>query len=148
MASEYHLAPPVLARLVGLALVALAVLVFVTTLVGVLAAWSPAVTAAVGLAGLIAVFTYAGWLRRAVVVRLDAEGYRVRLVRGAGVTAAAWPTVEDVVSAEVAGDPCVQLRLADGGTTTLPLRALAVAPDDFVTDLRQHPQEGHGLRPL
>src|SRR3712207_7406326 len=52
------------------------------------------------------------------LVHLDDAGYRVRLLRGAGVRAARWRDVEDVVTATVHGHDCVVLRLRDGRTTT------------------------------
>lgn len=84
--------------------------------------------------------------RRTTVVRLDEIGYRVRLVRGAGVTEARWTDVEDVVATTVADERCVVLRLRDGRTTTVPVRMLAVNADDFVRDLQVHLDRGHGYR--
>jgi hypothetical protein len=84
--------------------------------------------------------------RMATVVRLDDAGYRVRLIRGAGVRQARWPDVEDVVTSTVAGERCVVLRLRDGRTTTVPVRVLAGRPEDFVKDLREHLDKGHGYR--
>ena len=40
--------------------------------------------------------------RRLAIVHLGAEGYRVRLVRGAGVRAAAWTDVAEAVTASPA----------------------------------------------
>ena len=86
--------------------------------------------------------------RKSFVVRLDVDGYRVRLIRGAGVRRARWKDVEDVVATTVAGERCVVLRLRDGRTTTLPLRALAGSSDAFVEDLQAHLNQGHGYRRL
>ena len=86
--------------------------------------------------------------RRAYVVRLGEEGYRVRMIRGAGVTEARWKDVEDAVTTSPHGIACVVLRLKDGRTTTIPVSALAADRDDFVRDLRDHLQKGQGLRPL
>jgi len=86
-------------------------------------------------------------VRRTPVVRLDEEGYRVRLVRGAGVAQAGWREVEDVVATTRRGIPCVELRLADGRTTTIPVAALEADTDSFVQDLRRRLQHGHRLRP-
>ncbi len=87
-------------------------------------------------------------LRSLVVVRFDDSGYRVRLVRGVGVAAARWSEVDDAVTADAAGEPCILLRLASGATSTIPLRVVAADPDAFVTDLRARLQRGHGLRPV
>lgn len=86
--------------------------------------------------------------RRSFVVRLDDAGYQVRFIRGAGVKQARWKDVEDVVATTVGGERCVVLRLRDGRTTTLPVRVLAGNPDDFVKDLQDHLNRGHGYRRL
>jgi hypothetical protein len=83
---------------------------------------------------------------RLTVVHLDATGYRVRFVRGAGVMVARWVDVEDVLATHVAGEACVVLRLRDGRATTVPVRILAGNPDDFVRDLQGRLNTGHGYR--
>jgi hypothetical protein len=42
----------------------------------------------------------------------------------------------------------VVLHLRDGRTTTIPVEALAADREEFVRDLQEHLQRGHGLRPL
>lgn len=149
MTSDYRLAPGVSARLVGLALVGIAVLVFVTTAMVALLDLHPAVVALPVVVGLAALGAAVLVLRRrAWVVRLTSEGYRVQWVRGAGTTAARWKDVEDAIATTRAGAPCVVLRLKDGRTTTIPVEMLAADPEDFVRDLQRHLQHGHGLRPL
>lgn len=141
MSSDYRLAPALAARLVGICLVVVAVLVFATTLVvGALDA-SPLILLAVAVLGAagIAVAAYVV-TRRVAVVHLDERGYRVRLVRGAGTTEAAWSEVEDAVTAESGGAPCVVLRLRDGRTTTIPVEVLAADRDAFVRDVRSRLQ--------
>ena len=148
--SDYRLAPQVGVRIVGGLLVLVAALVLVTTLVVAvldLPAWLLLLVAVLGLA----VVALGGYVvtRRVVVVRLGADGYRVRLVRGAGVAAAGWKDVEEAVTTTSAtGDPVVVLRLLDGRTTTIPVRALAADREAFVRDLRAHLQRGQGVRPL
>lgn len=148
--SDYRLAPAVGVRFVGGLLVLAAAVVLVTTLaVAVLdlPTWLLLLVAVVGLA----VVSVGGYVvtRRVVVVRLGADGYRVRLVRGAGVVAAGWKEVEEAVTTTSAtGDPVVVLRLLDGRTTTIPVRALAADREEFVRDLRAHLQRGQGVRPL
>jgi hypothetical protein len=85
-------------------------------------------------------------VRRPVAVTFDENGYRVRLVRGAGRRQAPWTEVEDAAADVVAGVRCVVVRLRDGGTTTIPVEVLAGRPDDFVRDLQRHLDAGHGYR--
>lgn len=149
MSSGYRLAPALAARLLGLVLVALALLVFVVTVLTALLEWPAAVLLVLGAAGVVAVGV-AGYAvtRRIDVVTFDDRGYRVRLVRGAGVTSATWSDVEDAVTADVRGIDCVVLRLRDGRTTSIPVAAVAADRNAFVTDLREHLRRGEGLRPL
>lgn len=108
--------------------------------------------AALGVVAVLALLAVLGGglllTRRSFVVRLGEEGYQVRFVRGAGVKQARWLDVDDAVTAEVAGSPCVVLRLRDGRTTTIPVEVLDVERDAFVRDIREHLQHGHGLRRL
>lgn len=145
--SRYRFSGSFVVRLLGLGLVAVGVLVVV--LVTLVALLSPptavlgtvvvAAVAAVVALGLLAV-------RRPVVVRFDHGGYQVRWVRGAGVRQAEWKQVEDVTTTVLGGERCVVLRLRDGRTTTVPVGILAGRPDDFVRDLQQHLDSGHGYR--
>jgi hypothetical protein len=145
----YRLAPAVVARLVGLALVAVAVLLFVATAVVALAGWSFLVVVAVAVAGVAATGGLGWWLRsRAWVLRCTDDGYRVRLVRGVGVAAARWSAVEDAVTTYRHDVACLQLRLRDGRTTTIPVGVLGVDKDALVRELQGRLQRGHGLRPL
>jgi hypothetical protein len=131
----------------GAFLIAVGALVFVlAALVGVFSL--PVVLLSAGVVVAVVLVFVVGFLltRRAVVVRLDAVGYQVRFVRGAGVKQAPWKDVEDVVASTLAGERCVVLRLRDGRTTTVPVRMLAVPPDDFVGSLQEHLNAGHGYR--
>jgi hypothetical protein len=145
MSSDYRLAPALGARLLGSALVGLAALVFVVTVVVALLDLSAVFVAVVAALGLAAVLV-AGHLltRRAYVVRLGEDGYQVRMVRGAGVKAARWTEVEDAVAASPRGVDCVVLRLRDGRTTTIPVQVLAADPEEFARDVRTHLERGLG----
>jgi hypothetical protein len=147
--SVYRLAPLFVARLLGLALVGLALLLFVgTTVVAIAGLPLDVLVVAAGL-GLGAVIGFGWWLRaRAWVLRCTDEGYRVRLVRGAGVAEARWTAVEDAVTAYRRDVACVELRLRDGRTTTIPVGVLDVDKEQFVAELQERLQRGHGLRPL
>lgn len=144
--SDYRLAPAFSVRLVGLLVVGLAVLVFVATGVVAVLALPPLVLVPVVLGGLAAVLATGAWLRRTPVVHLDDDGYRVRLVRGAGVKDGRWPEVEDAVASSPRGIPCVVIRLRDGRTTTIPVEALAADRDEFARDLRSYLQRDQGRR--
>ena len=147
--SDYRLAPALAARLVGLLLVVLAVVLFGATALIAVLALTPDLLVVVALLGLVAVFG-AGYVltRRVSVVRLGEEGYRVRLIRGAGVSAAPWTDVEDAATSSPRGVAVVVLTLTDGRTTTIPVAALAGDREEFVRDLQAHLQHGQRLRPL
>ncbi len=146
-ATDYGIAPQLRARVMGAFLVLLGLLVFGTTIVVSVFRLPLDVMSALVVLVVVAVLGV-GYLltRRTYVVRADADGYRVRLVRGAGVKAARWQDVEDVVASHVAGARCVQLRLRDGGTTTIPVDVLAIDGDDFVRELQNRLDQGHGYR--
>lgn len=145
--SDYRLAPAFGARLVGLLVVGLAVLVFVATGVVALLDLHTLVLVPVAVAGVAAILAVGAWLRRTPVVHLDETGYRVRLVRGAGVKDGAWREVEDVVASSPRDIPCVVIRLRDGRTTTIPVQALDADRDAFARDLRSYLRRGTGRRP-
>jgi hypothetical protein len=146
--TTYPLAPTVVARFVGLALVLVAVLMFAGTAL-VAALDLPAdLLVALLVVSLVGVGTLAWWLRsRAWVLRCDGQGYAVRLVRGAGVPQARWTEVEDAVTTTRHDVPCVVLRLRDGRTTTIPVGVLAVDKEEFVRELQGRLQAARGLRP-
>jgi hypothetical protein len=145
--TDYALAPQLRARIMGLFLVLLGVVLCGITLLVALLQLPLDVLSAVVLVVVVAVFG-AGFLltRRSYVVRAEDDGYRVRFVRGAGTSAARWTDVEDVVTTHVAGSPCVVLRLRDGGSTTIPVDLLAVDGNQFVRELQVHLDRGHGYR--
>ncbi len=146
-ASGYRFSAAFVVRLMGLGLAVVGLLVLVLALL-VAFAGAPAPVLWAGFAVLVGLLGGTLLLRRTTVVRLGPAGYRVRLVRGAGVSAAAWREVEDVTAATVAGERCVVLRLRDGRSTTLPVDVLAGSTDDFVRDLQQHLDRGHGYQGL
>lgn len=143
----YRLSRSVVARLVGLGILVLAVVVFAATLVVTVGGLSPDVLVAVAAAGLVVLALGAWWLtQRAYVVRATVDGYRIGALRSAGVRQARWNQVEDAVTATVRGVPVVVLRLKAGATTTIPVTVLAIDREDFVRELQQHLQRGHRLR--
>lgn len=145
MSSDYRLAPAIGARLLGSALVGLALLVLVVTLMVAaldLSVLFVVVVAVLGLTGVLG----AGHVlvRHAYVVRLDEDGYQVRLVRGAGVRAARWAEVEEAVATSPRGVDCLVLRLRDGRSTTIPVEVLAADRDEFARDVRGHLERSSG----
>jgi hypothetical protein len=143
--SDYRLAPLVFARLVGAYLVVFALLLLAgSVLIGVLD-WSADLLVAVLGVGLLGLIGLAWWLRsRLSVVRLTSHGYRVRMVRAAGVTEARWTEVEDAVAAAPREVECVVLRLKDGRSTTIPVQLLAADKDDFARDVRARLRQAAG----
>jgi apolipoprotein N-acyltransferase len=145
----YRLAPAVVIRLLGLALVGLALVLFVGTAVVAVTGLPLDGLVALVLACVVGCVALGWWLRsRAWVLRCTDDGYRVRLVRGAGVRQARWSAVEDAVTTYRHEVACVQLRLRDGRTTTIPVGVLAVDREQFVRELQGRLQRGHGLKPL
>jgi hypothetical protein len=142
-ATEYRLAPAIVLRSAGAALVLLAAVVVVLSVLTAALGWGFWVVGLVALIGLAVLAGGTWWAgRRAYVVRLDALGYQVRLLRGAGVTRARWADVADASTADVRGVPCVVLALRDGRTTTVPVAVLAGDRDEFVARLRGHLRRG------
>jgi len=136
---DYRMAPLVVARFVGAYLILFAVLILVGTVAVAAAGLGPDLLVVLLGAGLIGLFGLVWWLRtRVSVVRLTAAGYRVRLVRGAGVKEARWSEVEDAVATQPQDVACVVLRLKDGRSTTIPVELLAADKDDFARDVRDH----------
>lgn len=145
----YRLAPAVIARFLGLAFVAAAVLVFLATIVVATASLSWVVLVVVAVVVALLVAGLGAWLTAAAyVVAAGAEGYRVRFVRGAGVTAAGWTDVQDAVATTAHGYRVLILRLRDGRTTSIPVSLLRIDKDDFVRAMQRHLQAGQNVRPL
>jgi len=141
---EYGLSRALRARLMGALLATTGVVLLVVTVVTAVAGVSGRVMAGLVLVALLGVVVTGVLLGRGwYVVRLDDTGYRVRFVRGVGRSAARWTDVEDVATAFVSGNPCVVLRLRNGGTSTLPVDVLEGDREELVDEL---PSRGDGLR--
>lgn len=139
MPSDYRLAPQLAARLLGFALLFLGGLVFFATAAVVLLRAPVGLLSAAVVIAIVGVFTI-GWLlnRRAYILRVTDDGYRIRFVRGAGVKQARWVDVEEAVTDTIAGSPCVVLRLRNGTATTIPVEMLAIDREQFVRELQGH----------
>lgn len=146
---DYRLAPQLAARLLGLGLAVLGLLVLVATVL-VIAFALPPMIVSVAMGGCVVGVFVLGFVltRRAYVVRLTEDGYVVRFVRGAGAKQGRWADVEDAVTTEVAGAPCVVLRHRSGASTTIPVEVVAGDREEFVRTLQEHLDRGHGLRRL
>jgi len=147
VATDYRLSPAITARLLGLTLLGLGA---VATLATVLVVWLNLhsavvlVLTVVVLACIIILMVWSnGW-----VIRLTEDGYQIRRIRGAGVKAARWKEVEDAVTTERVGAPCVVLRLRDGRTSTIPVEVLHVNRDLFAHTIAEHLERGHGITQL
>lgn len=149
MTSEYRFAPALLVRSLG-ALLAVVGLLLSTVVALVAFAGLPVLVLTVSVVVAVVVVVVGGLLasRRTTLVRFDEAGYQVRLLRGAGVKQARWREVEDAVTAHVAGQDCVVLRLKDGRTTTIPVSVLDADPGALLRDLTAHLDRGHGYRRL
>ncbi|RYB93870.1 hypothetical protein EUA93_05555 [Nocardioides oleivorans] len=146
-ATVYRLAPAVAARLLGVVLCVVAVLILVCTIaIAVVDLHTVFLLVPVGLTIALLVATWWTWREKGWVVRATDEGYRVQWVRGVGAASGRWKDVEDAVTTTVADAPVVVLRLRDGRTSTIPVEMLAINREAFVRELQEHLQRGQGLR--
>ena len=142
----HRLAPAIAARLLGLVLCAVAVLILVSTVaIAVFDLHTVFLLVPVGITVAVLVASWWVWREKGWVARLTAEGYRIQWVRGVGTASARWSDVEDAVTTTVADAPVVVLRLKDGRTTTIPVQVLAIDREEFVREVQRHLQRGHGL---
>ncbi len=143
--STYAIAPQLRARIMGAALVLIGLLLTAATLLVALLDLSLDLLVVFVVLVLIAIFGLGHLLvRRWYVVRLDDLGYRVRFVRGAGVTQARWADVASVEATEVAGARCVMLSLRNGETTTIPVDVVEGGASRLVEDVRSRLVTGAG----
>ena len=149
MSTLYHFRRALVLRFMGACLVGMG-LVLLGLSVVVLVLDLPLVVLTATLLVAVTVVVGGGWVlvRLAPLVRHDDAGYRIRLLRGAGIKQARWRDVEDVVTAAVAGHDCVVVRLRNGGTTTIPVAVLDAGRDRFMADLHGHLDRSHGYRRL
>ena len=145
-ATVHRLAPAIAARLLGVVLCGVAVLILLSTVaIAILDLHTVYLLVPVAATVLLLVLVWWTWRTKGWVARLTAEGYRVQWVRGVGTASGRWQDVEDAITTTVAGAPVVVLRLKDGRTTTIPVEMLAIDREDFVREVQQHLQRGHGL---
>lgn len=145
--SDYRLSPALTARLLGVTLVVMGVLVALVT-IGILVFNLHSVFLLVPAAFVVVAVSVLIVWSNSWVLRLGEDGYQVRRLRSAGTPAARWRDVEDMVSTEVEGTPCLLLRLRDGRATTLPLGALHADANELARTIAAHLNRAHGLRKL
>jgi hypothetical protein len=142
---SYRLDRAVVLRVVGPFFVLVGVAWVVLTAVG--GGATPALvlavlTLALVLGGALALY------RPPTVVALSEDGYRVSLVRGAGVTAADWSDVESVDTKLAGGAPSIVVTLRGGGTTVIPLSLLGRQHVDAQRDIHNRLNTAFGYRHL
>ena len=86
--------------------------------------------------------------RPPIVVVLTASGYRVCLVRGAGVSAAGWSDVESVDTNLAGGAPSIVITLHTGNRTVIPLSLLGRHHVDAQRDIHDRLNTAFGYRHL
>lgn len=144
---DYGLSPQLRARLMGTFLAAIGVTLLVVTIVVFTFDLPGDVLSGLVILTVIGIFTLGFLLgRRWYVVRLDDLGYQVRFVRGAGQVKARWVDVVDLAATEVHGAKCVQLRLRNGSSTTIPVDLIEGDKEEFVDELRRRLDGGQGRR--
>lgn len=137
--SLYRLSPVVSARLVGAAVVLLAVVVLVVSLGMGLWGWPWRVLAWVVVVGALLVGSFAWALfRRLWVVRLRPEGYDVRLLGRRGAPGAGWREVVELAATTQRGVECLVVRLRDGRSTILPVAMVAGDREALARAMRAH----------
>ncbi len=145
----HRLAPAVAARLLGLVLCAVAVLILASTVaIAVLDLHTVFLLVPVGITLLVLAANWWAWREKGWVARFTDEGYRIQWVRGVGTASGRWKDVEDAVTTTIADAPVVVLRLRDGRTTTIPVEVIATDREELVRDLQRHLRRGQGLRDL
>jgi len=143
--STYRLSAAHLLRLAGTLVIGLGVLWIIGTLVDI-----PGPLRAV-LAGLtIVVLLTLMWVavRPPRILTLDEVGYKVRWVRGAGRSSAAWREVEGVTNRRAGAVEVMVFELRDGTSTTLPLTLLGPAHLAAQREVHERLNTAHGYRRL
>jgi MFS family permease len=88
-------------------------------------------------------------IRQPTVLRLDASGYRVSRQSGAtGIRRAVWTDVKRVRRDRRDGREYVVVQLHAGGSTQIPVRAVATPRDEWIAELDDRLNRAHGQRRL
>ena len=145
---ELCLAPALRFRLLGTGLAAVGLVVVMGVgLIWVIGAPTALASGLVvlGGVGVLALGLLLG--RRRWVLRLDDQGYRVRVLRPE-VRAARWSDVLDLRAVNVGETRCLALRLRDGRTTTLPVDSVEGGPTHLTKLLSDRLDRSNGYRRL
>lgn len=135
----YAASAPLRFRLLAITVCALGLLLLVATgVVAVTPVPADVLTGLIVLAAVALLATGALLVPKRWLVRFDEHGYRLRMLRAAGVTEAAWTAVENVTTATVEASRVVVLTLDDGRRTIVPVEILAVPPDVFADTVLDH----------
>ena len=143
--SDYRLAAPLAARVVGVCFSVLAVGVFGSTFVVAALGGAFYWVAVVAVVGVLATGVVAYLVAVGVpCLRLTDDGYRVRILRATGVREGRWADVREVVEQTAEQGRFLVLGLADGASTTIPLVTLRADPEQVVADVRRRVTARHG----
>ena len=141
----YALTPALRARLMGTALVVIAVGLLASTLLVSALHITTAVMLVLVVLVVVAIFVLGSLLsKRFYVLRVDDIGYRTRFVGGVGAKQARWVDVLDLGVATIEGARCAQFRLRDGRRTTIPVDVLQTDPEELVREFQRRLASANG----
>ncbi|MGI8433791.1 MAG: hypothetical protein ACR2LE_03510 [Nocardioidaceae bacterium] len=143
--TTYRLGRANVLRVAGVGAAALGLCWVVTALMGLPSAGVVALAVLTGCL-LLATAVLALWPPR--VLDLDADGYRVRLVRGAGESQAQWRSVDSVETAPVGGALCLVVSLSGGRSSVIPLSLLGSRSAQAQREIHERLNAAHGYRRL
>lgn len=136
---QYPLSPETRGRLLGVALIALGLIILGFGAIAMLD-WLPrtvldisVILTAIAVLVVVALIGPKHW-----IVRLDDTGYAVRFIRTAGARSARWVEVNEMEATTVAGARCVVLRLKNGQATTIPVDLIAGGGQPFAEAITAH----------
>jgi hypothetical protein len=148
--STYRWSRAALLRPLGAGVAALGAMWVVLAVV--LGATSTSIGTALPIAAVITAICLAGacWLllRPPPVLQLSDVGYRVRHVRGAGVTSATWSQVETVDARTTPAGAVIVVDLSDGTSSILPLALLGNRGTSAQREMHERLNQAFGYRRL